>query len=71
MGFAFKTPKITSPATPAATPQVVTETVQEDTSRGYDQKRSNRRGVLSTILSDHNRGGVLSSTTPTGNSTLG
>lgn len=71
MGFAIKTPKTPTPSTPETPPQVVTETVQGDTIRNYDQKRSNRRGVLSTILSNHNRGGALTSTTPSGNSTLG
>lgn len=57
MGFAFKTPKISagSVAEPHIAPAVVTETVDTDTIRNYDQKRANKRGLLSTILSDHNR----------------
>lgn len=76
MGFIFKTPKVSSAinnvtAAPAATPPpVVTETVAEDAARSYDQQRSNKRGLLSTILSSHNRGGALTPE-PSGNSTLG
>lgn len=72
MGFIRK-PKIVAAAPasePEATPAVVTETVQEDVTRNYEQKRSNKRGLLSTILSNHNRVGALSSQS-TGNSTLG
>lgn len=74
MGFMFKTPKIASaPAAsqPAAEPVVVTETVQEDVTRNYEQKRANKKGLLSTILSNHNRTGALSSSQNSGNSTLG
>lgn len=73
MGFAFKTPKITSApkvSEPKTAPAVVTETVQEDITRDYEQKRANKRGLLSTILSNHNRTGALAAPT-SGNSTLG
>ena len=73
MGFALKTPKVAAAAattTESTPPPVVTETVQEDASRAYDQKRSVKRGLLSTILSTHNRGGSLTPQT-TGNTTLG
>lgn len=73
MGFAFKTPKMpaaTKAAEPAAEPAVVTETVQEDVTRNYEQKRSNKKGLLSTILSNHNRTNSLA-TQGSGNSTLG
>lgn len=72
MGFSIKTPKLSSSgaAEPVATPTVVTETLQEDATRNYEQKRANKKGLLSTILSNHNRTGALSSPS-SGNSTLG
>ena len=73
MGFIFKTPKMPSvpqPAEVVSTPAVATETVQEDITRNYEQKRANKRGLLSTILNNHNKVGALSSPTG-GNTTLG
>lgn len=71
MGFVFKTPKMSaSAAEPTVAPAVVSETVQEDVTRNYEQKRANKRGLLSTILSNQNRAGALSSF-HSGNSTLG
>lgn len=71
MGFA-KAPKMTTTSAPPTytPPPVVSETVQEDTTRNYDQQRSNKRGLLSTILSTRNRGSSLSPQS-SGNSTLG
>lgn len=70
MGFAIKTPKLSSAAAaaPKVEPDVVTETVQYDTTRDYDQRRANKRGLLSTILSNPNRN---LSATGRGNTTLG
>lgn len=68
MGFAFKTPKIAT-AEPKVAPAVVTETVQEDTTRNYAQKSANKRGLLSTILSNRNR--TFPTASQGGNSTLG
>ena len=70
MGFAIKTPKLTAAdvAEPNLMPEVVTETVQTDTTNNYDHKRANKRGLLSTILSRQNRN--LAST-DSGNTTLG
>lgn len=72
MGFAIKTPKIqqTSAAATYTPPPVVAETVQDDATRAYDQKRSNKRGLLSTILNTRMKGGSLTPQS-TGNSTLG
>lgn len=73
MGFVFKTPKVSTPVTaaePEATPAVVTETVQEDVTRNYEQKRANKRGLLSTILNNHNKMGALTPQS-SGNTTLG
>lgn len=72
MGFAIKTPKMSSAASaPTYTePPVVTETVQEDTVRGYDQMKSAKRGLLSTILSTRNNSSSLAPQT-SGNTTLG
>lgn len=71
MGFA-KTPKInTASSIPTYTPPpVVSETVQDDAARSYDQQRGNKRGLLSTILSSHNRGSSLAPQS-SGNTTLG
>lgn len=71
MGFA-KAPKITTTAAPPTTtvPPVVSETVQEDATRSYDQQRSSKRGLLSTILSTRSSGSSLSPQAP-GNTTLG
>lgn len=74
MGFA-KAPKIntTTAASNPPTytpPPVVSETVQEDSTRSYDQQRSNKRGLLSTILSTRSSGSSLAPQ-PTGNTTLG
>lgn len=70
MGFMIKSPKTPASQAVKTAPPVVSETVREDAERNYDQKRANKRGLLSTILSASNRG---SSLTPesTGNSTLG
>lgn len=73
MGFAIKTPKMSAAATAAPTytePPVVTETVQEDVTRGYDQMKSNKRGLLSTILTPRTSTTSLAPQV-TGNTTLG
>lgn len=73
MGFAIKTPKMSAAASsPAAytPPPVVSETVYEDTVRAADQKKNAKRGLLSTILSTHNRSSSLAPQS-SGNSTLG
>ena len=73
MGFTVKTPKVSpgsSATVPTATPATATETVQEDVTRDYEQRRSNKRGLLSTILSNHNRTGAISAQNG-GNTTLG
>lgn len=74
MGF-FKKPKISASSatesTPVHTPPpVVSETVEDDATNNYDQKKANRRGLLSTILSNQNKGNALAPQTG-GNSTLG
>ena len=72
MGFAIKSPKMSTAAAAAdSTPAIVTETVDDSTARAQDQKRARKRGLLSTILSTRNRGGALTSQNPTGNTTLG
>ncbi|MCH5284605.1 MAG: hypothetical protein J1E42_03305 [Akkermansiaceae bacterium] len=71
MGFAIKSPKVSAPAAVETAPPVVAEAVEDNTASAYDQKRANRRGLLSTILSRNNSGGALTSRTQTGNTTLG
>lgn len=71
MGFVIKSPKVSAPATATAQPTVVTETVDVTAARAQDQKNARKRGLLSTIMSTHNRGDVLSPQAPTGNTTLG
>lgn len=72
MGFAIKSPKISSAAASVdSTPATVTETVDNYSARAQDQKTARKRGLLSTILSTHNRGGALAASNTTGNTTLG
>lgn len=68
MGFAK--PKISNPATVTSPPPVVTETVEDHSSRAYDQKQAVRRGLLSTILSKRPSEAALGASN-SGNSTLG
>lgn len=72
MGFIVKKPKMPTAQAPepAVTTSVATETVQEDVTRDYEQKRSNKRGILSTILNNHNKNSSLAPQGG-GNTTLG
>lgn len=70
MGFAVKTPK--TPATVTTEPPVVAETHEVDTAAEHDQRASRRKGLLSTILSDHHRrNGLHTAAAATDNATLG
>ncbi len=71
MGFKnmFKTPSAAAPATVKTPPPTVTETLESDTQEDYNQRASRRKGLLSTILSNHNRSRQDNGSA--GNTTLG
>lgn len=51
MGFA----KPKAPSAPKTAPPVITANVEQETTAGYDQRQSRKKGILATILTERKR----------------
>lgn len=76
MGFVKKiiapssTPRSIKTVAATTPPPVVADTVESDSAAAYEQKASNKKGLLSTILSKQHRQNAANQA-GTGNTTLG